>query len=203
MPKRERWLRPANAARLVAHHRGVSIGASLPILRDAMSSDEVRMRSVADPRNPEYLAAELWIDAQFDLDRNVIVGADPWALERGLSGQCQYDAIEISGDDLEFWLNKNSAPLAKPDRNANGGAPSASDELKSSARQIRKRRRDEKRPEMIRAIADLEGSTEWQKAHDGQRCRMVERHLKKPELWCSVRTLNRAIADRARQRPSE
>jgi hypothetical protein len=62
----------------------------------------------------------------------------------------------------------------------------------------RKVRRDEKRPEIAGAVAALADSTGWQGSSDKERCRLVERHLKKPAGWCSQRTLGRAVAARAK-----
>jgi hypothetical protein len=59
----------------------------------------------------------------------------------------------------------------------------------------RKVRRDEKRPEIARAVADLKDSKEWQEASDKKRCRMVEGQLGKPRDWCSPRTLRRAMGE--------
>jgi hypothetical protein len=181
----KRWLRPKEAARLIVHLRRVSTGASLPILRDAMSSGEVRVRSVADPGKPEYLPAELWLDATFDLDRNIITGADRWGLERGLSRECQYDALEISHSDLEYWLQ----------------ARVASDEQARSAKGKRKRRHNEKRPEIVQAIAALAETSAWKNAGAKERCKLVEEHLKRDAGWCRPRTLDHAITEFSKTGP--
>jgi hypothetical protein len=105
----EQWLRPADAARMVARIRRVSIGAALPILREAMASGEVRVRSVAGGE-PEYLSENLWAEAEFDLDKNIVIGATQWALAHSLNEQHPYEAIQISGDDLRHWLRQNTPP---------------------------------------------------------------------------------------------
>jgi hypothetical protein len=195
--KRGQWLRPDKAVQLVARRLGKSIGASRPILCDAMSSGEVQVRSVADPKRPQYLPAELWANAEFDLDRNVVRGGDQWRYDRGLHGECEYEALEISAEDLEYWL----APWARATNTADdagSGRPIASAEQASSTKSKRKPRRDGKRLEIAPAIAALDSSEKWKMARDGQRCEMVEEHLERPKGWCKPRTLSRAIADRVK-----
>jgi|SRR5215469_5808707 len=106
MPRGERWLRSVQAARLIANALKVSLGAALPILREAMASGEVRLRCVADGK-PKYLSPDLWTNAEFDLEQNVVSAHDQWALDRGLDGVRQYQGLEISTDDLRYWLIKN------------------------------------------------------------------------------------------------
>jgi hypothetical protein len=65
-----------------------------------------------------------------------------------------------------------------------------------SGKKTARKRRDEKRPEIERALEALESSPDWAKSSDKSRCRSVEQHLGKPEGWCSPRTLRRAIEGR-------
>lgn len=103
-----RWLRPRQAARLVARTRNVSLGAALPILREAMVSGDVRVRWRApDAEAPVYPPAHLWTSAQFDLEQDTVTADDQWRLDRGLRGQRQYDALQISADDLRDSLRRN------------------------------------------------------------------------------------------------
>jgi hypothetical protein len=107
---RRLWLRPTQAAQLVKSTRGVSLGAAVPILRDAMESGEVRVCSVAGAAR-EYLPDDLWSSAQFDLERNIVTADDQWALARGLNERRQYEALEISADDLRDWLRQHREHL--------------------------------------------------------------------------------------------
>lgn len=64
----------------------------------------------------------------------------------------------------------------------------------------RKTRGDATRPDIAKAVAALAGSDNWENASHKERCRLVDKHLGKPDGWCKVRTLGRAIADRERAR---
>jgi hypothetical protein len=64
------------SGRLIAGQRGMSMGARLPLLRDAMSPAETRVRLVADSIN---------------------TGTNGSALEIGLNEGCQNEAVELSG----------------------------------------------------------------------------------------------------------
>jgi hypothetical protein len=86
--------------------------------------------------------------------------------------------IEVRRADLEKYWRAVAA-----DRKPGAGHPVAS----------KTRRRDEKRPDIIRAIEALAGSPEWEQASGKARCRLVERHLDQPPGWCSTRTLVRAM----------
>ena len=56
-------------------------------------------------------------------------------------------------------------------------------------------RRDEKRPDIKRAIEALAGSEEWKNSSDKRRCRLVDDYLKMHNTWCLPRTLRRALQD--------
>jgi hypothetical protein len=71
-------------------------------------------------------------------------------------------------------------------------------EQNAGAAKPKKRRRDETRSEILEALVVLDSKEDWKKSPNGVRCRSVERELNKPAGWCKMRTLGRAIADRAR-----
>jgi hypothetical protein len=67
---------------------------------------------------------------------------------------------------------------------------------------VRKPRRNETRYEIIKALAVLTTAEDWPKLTDGERCHRVEQHLTKPSEWCKARTLNRAIKDYQKTKPT-
>jgi hypothetical protein len=106
-----RWLLPNQAAKLIQRTHGGSIGAAVPILRNAMVSGEVRVCSLVDGARH---AGHLWTSADFDLERNIITADDQWSLDHGLAHRRQYNDLKISADDLRDWLLRKPADQPPP-----------------------------------------------------------------------------------------
>jgi hypothetical protein len=109
MDKSERWLGPNEAAQLISKTLGRSIGAALPDLRDALASGKVRVRQ-NEGSGPRMLPAHLWVDAEFDTDRDVVIAPDEWAFEKGLNHLREYK-VEINDGDLNYWLARNHSSV--------------------------------------------------------------------------------------------
>jgi hypothetical protein len=62
-------------------------------------------------------------------------------------------------------------------------------------------RRDATRPKIAEAVKALRHLDKW-RTSDKSRCTLVEQHLSKPNGWCTVSTLRRAIADLDKARPA-
>jgi hypothetical protein len=66
----------------------------------------------------------------------------------------------------------------------------------AAAAKPRKQRCDATRPEISRALDDLDGTEAWERAGPKARLGLVDQHLNKPAGWAKARTLGRAIEDR-------
>jgi hypothetical protein len=109
-------------------------------------------------------------------------------------GQVDATSAQLRTGTREDKSVRPSAPL-EPKIAAEGvGIAHRVDPLETRTR-ARRPRRDEKRQEIIQAIAALSRSTKWDESTDKERCGLVEEQLGKPKNWCTLRTLRRAIAD--------
>ena len=114
MTSLKQWLRPRQAAQLIKRTLGGSLGAAVPILGDAMASRDVRARYDFGA-GPETLSADLFTDAEFDLDEDIVTAYEQWSQDRGLNGSRDYYGLEISAEDLRYWLKLNHpVPADKP-----------------------------------------------------------------------------------------
>ncbi len=108
-----------------------------------------------------------------------------------------YRVIEFCRADLErLWpitmhgLRNATGPNDRADVGTGTNDPPST--LDAVLRKARKRRSDETRPLIKEAIRVLQTSRDWTSIGDGERCRRVEEHLKKPTGWCKPRSFGRA-----------
>jgi hypothetical protein len=142
-----------------------------------------------------------WADVRFPRDATAL-----WAPDQppapAVAGPAIADATPSKrqrplDEDLDRQMSEHVQLGSKYESTINDRRTAKSEETNDHVKK-KKARRDEKRPEIAGAIAALADLTEWQDSSDKKRCRLVERYLRKPEGWCSSRTLGRAVAERAK-----
>ena len=97
------WLFIDRAVQMTAERLAISIGAAGAALCDACASGAVRWRDwdpVPITRPGLGLTREVWKQAHIDRDAVVIGGGE------------SYELVQISRDDLEFWLSQQPTPKA-------------------------------------------------------------------------------------------
>jgi hypothetical protein len=110
-------------------------------------------------------------------------------------------APRLLGEWFPDAISPTQTDAAAPPTPASPNRPTAAavdKEPGARAAKPRKRRSDETRSAIIEALVVIDGSEDWKNSKYGGRCRLVEQHLVKPKGWCTLRTLGRAIAARAR-----